>query len=167
MKKILMIIAPTNFRDEELLEPKEIFEKNGFQVDIASKGVSKAKGMLGTVIDVNLDVKNVKIDEYTAIVFVGGSGTVVYFNDKDILRIAKEGYEKGKVVGAICIAPSILANAGLLKGKMATSFPSEKDNLIDKGAKYTGEGVIVDGRIVTANGPKSAKRFGEEIIKLL
>ena len=70
-------------------------------------------------------------------------------------------------MAAICIAPSILANTGLLEGKRATAFPSQEGHLVMKRAKFKQTEVVVDGKIVTANGPKASRQFGEEIAKLL
>jgi len=166
-KSILMIIAPVDFRDEEFLEPKEVFKEQGFNVTVASKGVKQAKGKLGAIADVDKDISAVTVDDYDAVVFVGGPGTKVYFEDSDALSIAKEAYEKDKVVGAICIAPSILGNAGVLEAKKATCFSSEATTLEDQGAEYTGKDVEVDGKIITANGPAAAVRFATEIVEAL
>ena len=167
MARILMVIAPADFRDEELFRPKEVFEKKGFQVTVASKEIGRAEGMLGGTAQVDKRIESVDTDEYDAVVFVGGSGASIYFDDETALKIARKAESSKKVVGAICIAPSILANAGVLKGKNATCYPSEKENLSAKGAKYTGNGVTMDGRIVTADGPKSAEEFGIKIAELL
>lgn len=162
-KSILMIVAPENFRDEEFLEPKAVFEKMGMKVTIASKGVKTAKGKLGASVEIDKDISAVNVDEYDAIIFVGGNGSSVYFEDSDALEIAKEAYENGKVIAAICIAPSILANAGILEGKNATCYSSESSNLETQGAKYTGKDVEIDGKIITSNGPKPAAKFGKAI----
>ena len=66
-------------------------------------------------------------------------------------------------MAAICIAPVTLANAGLLKGRKATVYQSQTDALVRGGAHYTKAAVQVDGRIITADGPDSATRFGEAI----
>ncbi|MDD5086856.1 MAG: DJ-1/PfpI family protein, partial [Candidatus Nanoarchaeia archaeon] len=76
-------------------------------------------------------------------------------------------YESGKITAAICIAPVILANAGVLDGKKATVFPSGKDDIMVRGADYTGEQVTQDGKVITANGPAAARSFGEAIVKEL
>ena len=166
-KNVLMIIAPENFRDEEFMEPKEVLENYGAAVTVASKGTESAKGKLGAIVMVDKDIKEVDVNNYDAVVFVGGPGASIYFNDEIAQNIAKSAYESGKVLGAICIAPSTLANAGILKGKKATAFPSEKENLENHGAIYTGANVEVDGNIVTANGPHAAAEFGEKIAELL
>lgn len=167
MKRILMIIAPINFRDEEFFRPKEVFEKKGFQVTVASKETGRATGMLGGTANASKKLEQVNMDEYDAAVFVGGSGASVYFNDETALEIARKASASNKAVGAICIAPSILANAGILEGKNATCYPSEKRNLSAKGAVCNEKGVVADGNIVTADGPGSAEEFGNRIAELL
>lgn len=72
-----------------------------------------------------------------------------------------------KIVSAICFAPVILANAGLLKEKKATVAGTQAKNIRDKGAIYTGPGVTVDGNIITANAPKASRLFGQTICTLL
>lgn len=160
---ILIILAPENFRDEEFFEPKQVLEKEGFTITIASKGVKTAKGKLGAEVEINKDISAINVNDYGAIVFIGGNGASVYFEDAQALNIAKEAYESKKIIAAICIAPSILANAGILEGKNATCYSSQATNIEDQGAKYTGNDVQVDGKIITANGPKAAQKFGEEI----
>ncbi|MBI5872411.1 DJ-1/PfpI family protein [archaeon] len=167
MKKILMVIAPENFRDEELLVPKKVFEEQGFKAVVASKGTERAKGMLGAEVNIDKDIEDISINEYDALVLVGGVGAAIYLNDAKVLGLAQGFAAKGKIICGICIAPSILANAGLLKGKHATSWPSEAANLENKGAIYTGKPVTADGRIVTANGPRAAEEFGKKIAELL
>lgn len=161
--RALMVVAPKDFRDEELFEPKKILEERGIEVKVASKGVSEASGMLGGKILIDKDLTEAKIEDYDGVVFVGGTGASIYFNDPEVQSLAKEAFEKGKVVGAICIAPSILANSGILAGKRATSFPSEAENLKSKGTNYTGGEVEIDGKIVTAQGPAEAKEFGQTL----
>lgn len=166
-KPVLMIVAPVNFRDEECLRPKAVLQGIGSRVTIASKGVRQARGMLGATLAVDKDIADVNVSDYAAVVFVGGSGASVYFNDPRVISIAKQASREGKIIGAICIAPSILANAGLLQGRKATAYPSEEQNLRAKGAIYTGEDVTVDGKIITAKGPHAAAAFGEALAKAL
>ncbi|MGB9911460.1 MAG: DJ-1/PfpI family protein [Microgenomates group bacterium] len=165
--KVLMIVAPVNFRDEEYQKPREVLESAGWKVEVASKGVKEAQGMLGARVSIDKELSEINLDEYEGVIFVGGSGTTVYFEDQLVLNLAKSAYEKGKVIGAICIAPSILANAGILQGKNATAYSSEEENLKAKGVKYTKSGVIVDGKIVTASGPQVAYEFGEKLVEVL
>ncbi|MDP2974442.1 MAG: DJ-1/PfpI family protein, partial [Candidatus Diapherotrites archaeon] len=164
---VLLIIAPSNFRDEELFDTKTELEKAGAATTIASKQTGTITGMLGGTAEATLSLSAVKVSDYDAVVFIGGSGASAYFNDSTAQKIAKDAAAQGKVLAAICIAPSILANSGLLQGKNATAFSSESGNLQSKGANYTGSAVTVDGKIITANGPAAAKQFGKEIVKAL
>ena len=166
-KKVLLVVAPGNFSDEELFETKAELEAAGAETAVASKKTGTITGTLGGKASATLALSDVAPGDYDAVVFVGGSGSAAYFNDRDALNIAKEAAGKGKVLAAICIAPSILANAGVLRGKKATAFGSEAPNLRAKGASYTGQPVTVDGKIITGNGPGAAKEFGRKIAEAL
>ena len=136
MAKILMVTAPNNFRDEELFIPKEKFENAGHEVVIASNKVGVCKGTLSGEISSDMLLKDVNVDDFQAVVFVGGTGSDVFFNDENALKIAREADKKGKVLSAICIAPMVLANAGVLTGKKATVWSGESENLKSKSVIY-------------------------------
>ncbi|HAW49364.1 TPA: DJ-1 family protein [bacterium] len=166
-KKVCMVVASSNFRDEEFLEPKKIFEDTGIKVVVASSELGISKGYFGATANIDILVEDINVDEFDAIVFVGGSGSQEYFNNPRALKIAKDAFDKNKTISAICIAPSILANAGVLTNKRTTAFSSEKANLTRNGAIWTGSSVEVDGNIITADGPGSAKEFGRAILNSL
>ena len=167
MATVLMIIAPERFRDEELFVTQEELEKAGHKTVIASIAKGICPGSRGGSAWATLSLAEIQVKNFDAVVFVGGGGSKIYFANSDVLRIAKEMYEKGKVTTAICLAPVILANAGVLKGKNATVAGTEAKTIESKGAKYTGPGVMVDGNIVTGNAPKSSRLFGQKIVELL
>jgi len=168
-KKILMIIACDGFRDEELNKPKGIFEEKGFSVTVASNRKAGCRGMMGGSASVDLLISEVSAKDFDAVVFVGGVGAKVFFDEPIAKNLAQDAVKLNKVVGAICIAPSILANAGVLNGKKATVWEgSEFISMLKKGgATFTGESVTSDGKIVTANGPNAASAFGNKIVELL
>jgi len=166
-KKVVMIIANRKFRDEELGRPREVLTKAGAKVVVAAATTQTAVGMLGGRAKPDIPLSAVKVADYDAVIFVGGAGASVYWNNPTAHKIAREAVKKGKILGAICIAPVTLANAGVLRGKKATVFPSVAKFLKAKGAVYTGRGVERDGKIITANGPKNARAFGLAIAKAL
>ena len=167
MKKIVFVVAPEVFRDEEYIEPKNILEKAGIEVTTASTVVGEIYGKIKIKAQSQMLVKDINVKNFDGIFFVGGNGASVYFDDKIAHNIAKSFYDNGKLVSAICIAPVILAKAGLLNGKNATVFPSGADILIQNGANYTGKDVETDGNIVTGNGPEAAKHFAEVLLQIL
>jgi len=166
-KKAVMIIASSQFRDEELFETRKVLEAAGVKVTLASSSLKEATGMLGGKAKADVLLKDVKASDYDAVIFVGGMGANEYFADVTAHALAREAVNTGKVVAAICIAPSTLANAGVLKGKKATCYPSEKGNLVKKGADHTGKNVEKDGKLITADGPTSAKAFGHALVEAM
>jgi protease I len=173
MKTVALVIAEQIFRDEEYEKPKEILEERGFRVLTASTTLVKAFGKLGMVVKPDILVKDLRDQALDALIFVGGGGSSQYFDDSVAHETAKHFNQPGKVVGAICIAPVILANAGLLKGRKATVFPDGKDALKSGGAVYTGNMVEIDrsqpsqATIITGCGPEAATAFGEALAELL
>jgi protease I len=165
-KKILMVLAADPFRDPEYFEPRKVLESQGFKV-ITTSTANIAKGAEGGSVKVDLLFKDVKAEDYDAIVFIGGAGAYQYHDDQKAHELAKYAAKPGKVLGAICAAVGTIAKAGVLKGKKATSFSGVADMVKAGGAIYTGAGVTVDGNIVTADGPRSAKAFGEALAKLI
>jgi protease I len=165
-KKVLMVLAPEKFRDEEYFIPRQVLEGYGIKVFTTSNKKEAVSIIEQKKVTVDVLLEDATTD-YDAIIFVGGPGAAGYFNDQIALDLVKDFYEENKVVAAICIAPTILANAGVLKGKKATVWPSESKNLKAKGATYTSQPVTQDGRIITANGPDAAKDFAETIVQAL
>ena len=166
-KRVAMVIAHRDFRDEELLKPKTLLEKAGARVTVASSSLEPATGVLGAKVTPDVLLKDVDAGDYEAVVFIGGPGAKEYWDDRTAHALARAGVEQGKVVAAICIAPVTLANAGLLDGKRATVWKTESGRLRAQGADYTGAEVEVDGRLITSNGPEAAEDFGKAIAEAL
>lgn len=163
-----MVVAPRKYQDMEFETPRNAFLAAGHTVTVCSKDdADLAMGVLGGSTKVDTDISAVNAKDYDAVVFVGGEGASTYFNDSDAHKIASDMNAVGKLVAAICIAPSTLANAGVLQGKRATAFPSEEGNLRAQGAEYTGAPVEVSRNVVTANGPGAASEFADTVLKLL
>jgi len=166
-KKAVLIIASENFRDEELFETKLALEKAGVETTVASTKTGAIKGMLGGKAKAEMLLKDIAVGDYDAVVFVGGSGAKEYFDNQTALDIARRAKDKQKVLAAICIAPTIFANAHILRNVKVTSFISERAKLQGAGAEYTGVPVEQDGLIITASGPEAAAKFGKAIVDTL
>ncbi len=169
---VLMIIAPEQFRDEELLVPQQAFEALGWQVDVVSTHVGEAKGMLGATVTVenNLAYAHTQAAKgaYDAAIVVGGMGALEFlWGNTDLHRLLLTVQSHNRVLAAICLSGAVLAEAGLLDGKQATVWevPETLETFQKHHVTYTAEPVTVDGNLVTANGPDAAAKFAEAIIE--
>jgi len=172
MLKVVIIIAHRDFRDEEYFVPKEILEKAGIKVITASNQKGAATGADGGEAEANLSTYEINRFDFDAVVFIGGPGCLANLDNETSYKVARDAVSQKKILASICISPVILAKAGALKGKKATVWfsPADKEPvriLEENGAIFEGKPVVVDGRIITGNGPGAAKEFGEAIIKVL
>ena len=193
-KKIAMIIAFRDFRDEEYFVPKDILEGAGVEIKTVSTQEGTAIGADGGEVEIDLLISEINIAEFAdlqadlqsksshdsiqsissfdAVVFIGGPGALKYLDNEDFYKLARETIAQDKVLAAICISPVILAKAGVLEEKRATVWSSPMDRepvrtLKDYGAVYQDAPVVIDGKVITGNGPAAAKRFAEAIVMLL
>jgi protease I len=163
----LLVVLPQGFQDEELMMTKRALEQAGVQVLIASTRMGGLTGMLGGTIRADLLVNQANLDNFNAVVFIGGVGTIESLNNPTILGLARQAATKRKVLAAIGTAPSILASAGVLKGARVTAYISEQGRIAQGGAMYTGNPVEKDGLAITATGPQAVPRFAQAILDTL
>lgn len=166
-KKAVLIVASQNFRDEELFDTKRVLDAAQVQTFIASTRTGAIQGTLGNIAEASIPVSRLRVDDYDAIIFIGGTGAAEYVGNLSIINMVRETVRKGKVLAAIGVAPTILANANVLAGIRTTSFLSEQQRLVQAGAIYTGRPVEQDGLIITATGPAATIPFGRAIVDAL
>ena len=162
-----MIIAQKDFRDEELFDTKSVLEQNNIDVRIAAPTLEVALGKLGAKIEPNLSFAEIEPARFNAIILVGGPGAYDLMDNANVRELILKFNQSGKTVAAICIAPAILAKAGILFGKKATVHPSGIDYLREANAICTEADVERAGNIITANGPVAASLFGQAIVDQL
>ncbi|MDP8261877.1 MAG: DJ-1/PfpI family protein [Candidatus Ancaeobacter aquaticus] len=161
---ILMIIAPNEFRDEEYLVPKDIFESAEYHIVTASTRTGECIGKLGHVVIAEKTLQDIDVREYCAIIFVGGKGSKGFWDDALCHSIARDALSLGSIVAAICSAPIIFARAGLLAGKKATCFSGDGEQLRLCNAIYNESDIEIDGNVITADGPASAEKFAQAVL---
>lgn len=171
-KKILMVVAFKDFKDEEYFVTKEVLEKANFLIETTSSQKGMALGTEGGEAVITLLPSEVNPQNYEAIVFIGGSGMGKELDNQEFQKLAQEFVKNDKIVAAICVAPGLLAKAGILNNLKATVWSSALDKslikiLKDYGALYEDLAVVQDGKIITANGPDAAQEFGEKIVEIL
>lgn len=165
MAKVLMPLAH-GFEEIEALAVVDVLRRAEIEVVIAGlqPGPVESARKVSIIPDTTIDAVN--SGAFDMIILPGGQpGTDNLNADTRIHQILKEFASKDKLIGAICAAPTILANAGLLAGKHATSYPSYSDKL--DGAIFEDRPVVSDGAIITSQGPGTAISFGLEIVARL
>ena len=169
MKKIA-ILATNGFEESELKSPKEAMEKEGFQVDIVSPESGEIKGWSNgnwsNSYNVDKTLNEVNASEYNALMLPGGVINPDQLRrNKDVLMFVRDFFEQHKPVAAICHAPQILISTGVVKGRKLTSFNSIKDDLINAGANWVDEEVVVDQGFVTSRNPNDLPAFNSKLIE--
>jgi protease I len=167
MKKIAMFIAFQGFRDEEYTEPKRLLEAAGHSVDTVSTARGEARGKFRATALVDKTVDEVNPADYDALTLVGGPGALEHLDNDSVHAVFRQAAALGKLIGAICISPVVLAHAGLLKGKKLTCWPDGAAEIEKSGGSYTGAELEIDGKLITANGPLPAKKYGQALAEAL
>jgi protease I len=175
MKKILFILMPEKYRDEEFTEPYKIITGAGIKADVAGLKPGPAVGADGHKQTPNFMIdtlSNKDFDTYDALVIPGGPGSTKYlWNNKKIQEIIRYFNINKKLVATICYACVAAAQSGILEGKTATVFPTEEAKKIfnENKVNFSSNGCVIlkDDKIITAQGPAFAREFGKAIIDLV
>lgn len=165
---VLFVIANNNFQDTEFSVPYEMVISKGFEAIIASGSKGVCKGVLGKEVNSDYALSEIVGDEFDMVIFIGGGGAYdEYFKNDRYISIAKNASN----IGAICIAPMIISDAGVLRDKRFTCWDdglnTQINYIIKNGGIYVGGSLAVDGNIITADGPDAAEEFGMKIVERL
>ena len=169
-KKTVAILATDGFEESELREPKKALEKAGAEVHIVSDKSGKIKswtdGNWGQEYKVDKTLDEVSQKDYNALMLPGGviNPDTLRKNSKAV-HFVKSFFENHKPVGAICHGPWLLAEADVLKDRKITSYASIKTDLINAGAKWVDEEVVVDQGLVTSRSPKDLPAFNAKLVE--
>ena len=169
-RKNVAILATNGFEESELREPKKALEKAGANVHIVSLKSGEIKswadGDWGKAYKVDKTLDEVSQSDYNALVLPGGViNPDTLRTNNDALSFVKSFFENHKPVAAICHAPWLLAEAGVLKGRNITSYKSIKTDMINAGANWTDEEVVVDSGLVTSRNPDDLPAFNAKLIE--
>jgi 4-methyl-5(b-hydroxyethyl)-thiazole monophosphate biosynthesis len=161
--RLLMPLAD-GFEEIEAFVPLSVLRGAGVQVDTVGLAGSVASGSHGAKVSTDKRLAEVRVDDYDGIVLPGGGrGCANLERSKAVMDIIAGMNERGKLVAAICAAPLLLAKAGVLNNRKATVYPGMEREL-----PYPRPGrVVVDGNVVTSQGPGTAVDFALEIVKQL
>jgi protease I len=164
-----MILATNGFEQSELETPRDRLKEAGATVDIVSLKPGEIKGWdkkdWGSAVRVDRSLEDVSVDDYDALVLPGGQ------INPDLLRVEKKAVDfvrdfeaTGKPLAAICHAPWLLVEAGVIEGKRVTSYKSIVTDVKNAGGRWEDSETVVDGNLITARNPGDLEPFSRAII---
>lgn len=165
--KRIALLATNEFEDSELVKPLEAVEAAGAEVDIIAPKDGHIVGKHATKIDVTKRIDEVTAEEYDALLLPGGVANPDTLRmDPAAVNFVRAFFDAGKPVGAICHAPWLLVEAEVVEGKTVTSWPSLKTDLLNAGAAWVDEEVVVEEGLVTSRSPDDLPAFIEQVLEV-
>lgn len=166
----ILILATDGYERSELRVPYEQLQQKGAEVKIASIENGEIKSWdeknWGDAVAVDLLAKDVKIEDFDALVLPGGQiNPDVLRADDSAMRVVRDFVKSGKVVAAICHAPWLLIEADAVKGRQMTSYGSIKTDVMNAGGIWKDEAVVVDKGIITSRSPEDLDAFVAKIVE--
>ncbi len=166
MKRVLVPLAP-GFEEIEAVTVIDVLRRAGVEVTVAGTQAGSIEASRGVKITPDKTLEEVRPDDYDMVVLPGGAKGVENLQRHPKLQsLIGDFFAKDKHVAAICAAPSLLAAAGLICGKQATSHPSVKQT-VAAASIYSEQRVVADGKLVTSQGPGTAMEFALKLVEIL
>lgn len=167
MARVLVPLA-AGCEELEAVTIIDLLRRAGIEVVTAGIAPGIVKASRGTQLVPDTTLDSVLRDEFDMIVLPGGMpGAQHLKEDSRILGLLRKMADAGKYTAAICAAPAVLAEAGLLAGRRATSYPGFLDKLVVPGMTYLNDPVVADGKVLTSRGPGTAMDFALALIEAL
>jgi protease I len=168
--KRVAILATDGFEQDELLSPLEALKKANADVKVVSPTEEKIKGWKytdwGTTVKVDVPLHEARTQDFDALVLPGGVINPDHLRrEPAAVNFVKEFMASGKPVAAICHGPQMLIEAGAVRGRKLTSFPSIRTDLQNAGAEWVDEEVVVDNGLVTSRSPDDLAAFNAKMIE--
>lgn len=166
MKKVAVLVED-QYQVLEVWYPYLRLREEGIETVLVGTGKKEYKSKEGYPAREELSIEKAKAEDFACVVIPGGYAPDILRRYAQVNNFVKEMDRKGKVVAGICHGGWVLVSAGILKGRIATSFPAIKDDLLNAGAKFRDEEVVVDANLITSRNPYDLPAFCREIIKKL
>jgi protease I len=161
------VLAENMYQEMELWVPYYRMKEEGAEVHIVGAGAKSYTSKHGYPVTVDVQADQAHAVEYDAVIIPGGFAPDLMRRSPAMVGLVREAFENGKVVAAICHAGWMPASAGILRGKRATSFFSIKDDMVNAGATWVDQEVVVDGNLITSRKPDDLPAFCREIVRAL
>ena len=167
MSRVLVPLA-RGFEEIEAITVIDLLRRAGIEVHTASLDGPQVTGSHGITVTADIALDAARADDYGMIVLPGGMpGADHLKRDARVISLLRRFAAEGRYTAAICAAPGVLAHAGLLEGRAATSFPGFLSEESAPGIRLRTDPVVIDGKVATSRGPGTAMAFGLALIELL
>ena len=167
MAKALVFLA-SGFEEIETVTIVDVLRRAGVDVTVAGLAPNIVEGKHGMRIVPDKSIDDVPVEDFDAFVVPGGNpGYKNLRNDPRVINMVKKAFDSNKLVAAICAGPTVLSDAGILKGKACTIYPGMDEELEAGGGKPKQDMVVVDGNIITSRGPATALPFALKLAEKL
>jgi protease I len=166
-KRTIAILVGPEYEELEVWYPKYRLEAAGYEAPLVGIGSASYVGKYGYPAPVDLNAVDVKADRLAGILAPGGWAPDKLRRDPAVLQLVRDVHGKGGLVATICHGPWILISAGILKGRRLTSTVGIRDDVINAGATWVDEAVVVDGNVISSRVPKDLPGLGEAMVDWL
>ncbi|UCC58116.1 MAG: DJ-1/PfpI family protein [Candidatus Bathyarchaeum sp.] len=167
MAEALVLLAP-GFEEIETVAVIDVLRRSGITVTIAGLLPDMVEGAHGIKIIPDKAIEKVQMKDFDALVVPGGNpGYKNLRRDERVLEMIKDASDSGKLVAAICAAPAVLSDAGVLKNRKCTIYPGMESEVENGGGEFLEDSVVVDGNLITSRGPATALHFALKIAERL
>jgi protease I len=164
--KTIAFLATDGFEDSELKEPWKAVTGAGAQAELVSIKEGEVEGKKGSTANVDKLAREVDARDYDGLVLPGGVANPDKLRmDENAVSFVRDFFEQGKPVGVICHGGWTLVEAGVLKGRKVTSYPSIKTDVVNAGARWVDEEVVVDRGLVSSRWPDDLPAFCAKLIE--
>lgn len=164
--KTIALLATDGFEDSELTSPLEAVSQAGADVVVVSESANEITGKDGTPIEVDRSVDDTEASDYDGLILPGGVANPDKLRlNKRAVALVRDFFEQHKPIAAICHAPWMLIEAGVVEGKTLTSWPSLRTDIINAGGHWVDEAVVVDNGLVTSRKPDDLEDFNAKAIE--
>lgn len=160
---ILVVLPPYYFKDEEYETVKNFFAEKNLPIVTTSSAAEAVSTKDQKVTVDRLVYETDDILDYIAVIFIGGPGAQVYFDDEDTQAMANRFRQANKIIAALDIAPGILAHANLINNVNVTSSPSQKEIIEANGGNYLNQPIVSDQNIITVKDPAATQLMLETL----
>ena len=176
-KRVAIIVPSQYFSDRQYFNVQNALQLAGIQPVVASLVTGELTGIERNTITATMFVRDIKVDDYDAFVFIGGPGTKDSFNNAGIVNLARAADKNNKIIAATGNAPVIFAYADIVRGRNIASFITQRPIIVNAGAEWRNTSIEINGNMITANGPEvtltnvsgqdMSQQFGAAIVNML